>query len=155
MDNASSTPPSPPTGPMTRSRAKAIHGKVNSFLYMCDLDSTMDGMLPHANALCVLRHEPQHRQHGCIEDGHEGGQGSKEKKPETAGVSAAHRPDSPPQPESPPRANRTLRLPGFDPNAPKCDNTRHQNRRQAGDFHPTGVSAPTGLSGAHRPETPA
>ena len=66
MDNASSTPPSPPSGPMTRSRAKAIHDKI---LYMCDLDPTMNGMLPHANALCVLRHEPQHSQHGRIEEG--------------------------------------------------------------------------------------
>ena len=60
VDNASSTPPSPSSGPMTRSCAKAIHDKVNSFLYMCDLDSTMDGMLPHANALYILRYKPQH-----------------------------------------------------------------------------------------------
>ena len=58
MDNASSTPPS---GPMTRSRAKAIHDKVNSFLYMCDFDPIVDGMLPHANALCILRYEPLER----------------------------------------------------------------------------------------------
>ena len=151
MDNASSTPPSPPSGPMTRSRAKAIHDKVNSFLYMCDLDPTMNGMLPHANALCILRYEPQPRQHGCIEDG----QVSKKKQPDSARVSAAHRPEYPPPPESAPCASRTLRLPCFDPNAPECDNTRHQNRRLAGYFHPTRVSAPTGLSGAHRPETPA
>ena len=59
---------------MTRSRAKAIHDKVNSFLYMSDFDPTMDGMLPHANALCVLRHEPQHSQHGRSEEGREDGQ---------------------------------------------------------------------------------
>ena len=80
---------------MTRSRAKAIHGKVNSFLYMCDFDPTMNGMLPHANALCVLRHEPQHSQHGRIEEGREDGQVSKKKQPETAGDSAEHQPDSP------------------------------------------------------------
>ena len=140
---------------MTRSRAKAIHDKENSFLYMCDFDPTVNGMLPHANALCILRHEPQHRQHGRIEEGREDGQVSKKKQPEEIGVSAAHRPEYPPPPESPPCASRTLRLPCFDPNAPECDNTWYQNRRQAGDFRPTGVSAPTGLSGAHRPETPA
>ena len=140
---------------MTRSRTKAIHDKVNSFLYMCDFDPTMNGMLPHANALCILRYEPQHRQHGCIEDGREGGQGSKEKKPETTGVSAAHHPESPPPPESPPIARRSLRPPCFDPNMPECDSSQYQNRILTGDFHLTGVSAPTGLSGAHRPETPA
>ena len=79
MDNASSTPPSPPSGPMTRSRAKAIHDKVNSFLYMCDFDPTMDGILPHANALCILRYEPPPRLHGNMEDGREDGQGSTKK----------------------------------------------------------------------------
>ena len=73
-DNASSTPPSPPSGPMTRSRAKAIHDKVNSLLYMCDLDPTLDGTLPHANALCILRYDPQARLHGPMEDGQEDGQ---------------------------------------------------------------------------------
>ena len=87
---------------MTRSRAKAIHDKVNSFLYMCDLDSTMDGMLPHPNALCILSYESQDSQHGCIEDGHEDGQGSKTKKPEVAGVSAFTGLSTPRQPESPP-----------------------------------------------------
>ena len=72
MDNASSTPPSPPSGPMTRSRAKALHDKVNSFLYMCDIDPTEDSTLHgNANALCILRYEPLH---GSPDDGHEDGQ---------------------------------------------------------------------------------
>ena len=79
MDNASSTPPSPPSGPMTRSRAKALHDKVNSFLYMCDLDPTVDGTLPHANAPCILRFEPLHRLHGGMKDGREDGQASTKK----------------------------------------------------------------------------
>ena len=70
-DNAFSTPPNPPSGPMTRSRAKDLHDKVNSFLYMCDLDPTEDGMLPHTNALCILRYEPLH---GSPDDGCEDGQ---------------------------------------------------------------------------------
>ena len=65
-DDASSTPPS---GPMTRARAKAIHDKVNSFLSMHYLDPTLDGSLPHSNALCVLSYVPQDRLHGCMEDG--------------------------------------------------------------------------------------
>ena len=131
---------------MTRSRAKAIHDKVNSFLYMCDFDPTVNGMLPHANALCVLRHEPQHSPHGRIEEGREDGQVSKKKQPETAGDSAVRAPDSPPPPDTPPCASRTLRPPIIDPDAPECDSTRYQNRRLAGDFHPTGVSAPAGYS---------
>ena len=80
-DNASSTPPSSPSGPMTRSRAKAIHDKVNSLLYMCDLDPTLDGTLPHANALCILRYDPQAHLHGRMEAGHEDGreEGEEEK----------------------------------------------------------------------------
>ena len=52
------TPPSPPSGPMTRARAKALHDKVNSLLSMLDLDSTLDGMLLHSNTLCIIRYEP-------------------------------------------------------------------------------------------------
>ena len=152
MDNASSTPPSPPSAPMTRSRAKAIHDKVNSFLYMCDFDPTMNGMLPHANALCILRYEPQHSQHGCIEDGREDGQGSKKKKPEVAGVSTAHLPDSPPPPETPPAASRTLRPLSLDLDAPACDISRVPGSDISRRL--PGVSARAGQSGAHRPETP-
>ena len=64
---------------MTRSRAKALHDKVNSFLYICDLDPTVDGTLPHANALCILRFEPLHRLHGGMKDGREDGQASMKK----------------------------------------------------------------------------
>ncbi|KAK1681332.1 hypothetical protein QYE76_042180 [Lolium multiflorum] len=41
---------------MTRARAKAIHDKVNSLLTTLDLDSPLDGMLPHAETLCVIRY---------------------------------------------------------------------------------------------------
>ena len=145
MDNASSTPPSPPSGPMTRSRAKAIHDKVNSFLYMCDFDPTMNCMLPHANALCVLRHEPQHSPHGRIEEGREDGQVSKKKQPETARDSAVRAPDSPPPPETPPHTSRTLRPPSIDLDAPACDNSRVPDRRLPGDSPDT----------PPQPETPA
>ena len=52
------TPPSPPSGPMTRARAKALHDKVNSLLSTFDLGSTLDGMLLHSDMLCVIRYEP-------------------------------------------------------------------------------------------------
>ena len=78
--NASSTPPSPPSGPMTRSRAKALHDKVNSFLYMCDFDPTVDGTLPHANALCILTYEPLRHLHGSMDDGREDGQEDDQEK---------------------------------------------------------------------------
>ena len=52
------TPPSPPSGPMTRARTKAFHDKVNSLLSTFDLGSTLDGMLLHPDILCVIRYEP-------------------------------------------------------------------------------------------------
>ena len=52
------TPPSPPSGPMTRARTKALHDKVNSLLSTFDLGSTLDGMLLHSDMLCVIRYEP-------------------------------------------------------------------------------------------------
>ena len=52
------TPPSPPSGPMTRARAKALHDKVNSLLSTFDLGSTLHGMLLHSDMLCVIRYEP-------------------------------------------------------------------------------------------------
>ena len=51
------TPPSPPSGPMTRARVKALHDKVNSILATLDLDTPLDGMLPHAETLCVIRYK--------------------------------------------------------------------------------------------------
>ena len=52
------TAPSPPSGPMTRARVIALHDKVNSVLSSFDFDSTLDGMLLHADTLCILRYEP-------------------------------------------------------------------------------------------------
>ena len=46
-----------PTGPMTRSRAKAIQDKVNSLLSHHQFDPLMNGLLPQANVLCILRFE--------------------------------------------------------------------------------------------------
>ena len=46
---------------MTRSRAKAIQQEVNSLLSTLTLNSPLDGMLPHANMLCVIRYEPREK----------------------------------------------------------------------------------------------
>ena len=46
------------TGPMTRSRAKAMQDKVNSLLSLHQVDLSMDGLLPQADVLCVLRYKP-------------------------------------------------------------------------------------------------
>ena len=75
---------------MTRSRAKAIHDKVNSLLYICDLDPTLDGTLPHANALCILKYDPQALLHGREEAGQEDGreEGEEEETPGVAGTEA-------------------------------------------------------------------
>jgi hypothetical protein len=42
---------------MTRARVKALHDKVNSILATLDLDTPLDGMLPHADTLCVIRYK--------------------------------------------------------------------------------------------------
>ena len=42
---------------MTRARAKAIHDKVNSLLTTLDLGTPLDGLLPHADVLCVVRYK--------------------------------------------------------------------------------------------------
>ncbi|KAK1668945.1 hypothetical protein QYE76_057104 [Lolium multiflorum] len=42
---------------MTRARVKALHDKVNSILATLDLDTPLDGMLPHAETLCVIRYK--------------------------------------------------------------------------------------------------
>ena len=43
---------------MTGSRAKAIQYKVNSLLSLHEFDLSMNGSLPQADMLCVLRYEP-------------------------------------------------------------------------------------------------
>ncbi|KAK1648292.1 hypothetical protein QYE76_066097 [Lolium multiflorum] len=55
-NDTTSRPTSPPSGPMTRARAKALHDKVNSLLTTLDLGTPLDGMLPHADTLCVIRY---------------------------------------------------------------------------------------------------
>ena len=47
-----------PIVPMTRSRAKAIQDKVNSLLSLHQFNISMNGLLPQADMLCVLRYEP-------------------------------------------------------------------------------------------------
>jgi hypothetical protein len=60
-DTTSSKPTSPPSGPMTRARAKALHHEVNSLLSTCDFDTPLDGVLLDANTLCIIRYQPQER----------------------------------------------------------------------------------------------
>ena len=66
---------STPSGPMTRARVKAIHAKVNSLLSMCDLDTSLDGLLLHSDTLCVLSYggpdDPYEDLQGSDEDGQE------------------------------------------------------------------------------------
>src|SRR3954451_18385871 len=58
-DASASNPPSPPSGPMTRARAKALHDKVNSLLATFHFDTPLDGMLLTVDTLCVVRYIPQ------------------------------------------------------------------------------------------------
>ena len=50
-------PTSSPSGPMTRARVKALHDEVNSLLTTLDLGTPLDGLLPHADVLCVIRYK--------------------------------------------------------------------------------------------------
>ena len=50
---------------MTRARTKALHDKVNSLLCSYDLNTPLDGLLPHSDMLCVLSYDP----HGVPQDG--------------------------------------------------------------------------------------
>jgi hypothetical protein len=56
-------PTSPPSGPMTRARVKALHDEVNSLLTTLDLGTPLDGLLPHADVLCVIRYKAR-QDHG-------------------------------------------------------------------------------------------
>ena len=127
------TPPSPPSGPMTRARAKAIHDKVSSFLSMCDIDPTLDGTLPHANALCILRYAP----HGGRQvDTEEDGEGQREDR-ERAGRTG--------QPASQPELSRRT---GPQTGAPKLQPNARQNAFSARNRT---EPAPAGRTGP-RPE---
>ena len=61
-DEASSRPPTPPSGPMTRAHAKALHDKVNLLLTNCDFNTSWDGILLHSNVQCVIRYQSQEGQ---------------------------------------------------------------------------------------------
>ena len=63
------TPPSPPSGPMTCARAKALYEKVNSLLSTCDFGSTLDSILSHSDTLCILRYEPSSGQGAAVKIG--------------------------------------------------------------------------------------
>src|SRR3954467_8302774 len=56
-DAPPSTTPSPPSGPMTRARAKLLQAKVNSLLSSCDFGLPLYGLLLHATTLCTLSYE--------------------------------------------------------------------------------------------------
>ena len=56
-DVATPRPTSPPSGPMTRARVKALHDEVNTLLTTLDLGTPLDGLLPHADVLCVIRYK--------------------------------------------------------------------------------------------------
>ena len=47
---------------MTRARVKALHDEVNSLLTTLDLGTPLDGLLPHADVLCVIRYK-EHQEH--------------------------------------------------------------------------------------------
>src|SRR4051812_5116102 len=43
---------------MNRPRAKLLQAKVNSLLSSCDFTTSLDGLLLHAQTLCILSYEP-------------------------------------------------------------------------------------------------
>ena len=68
-----------PSGPMTRSRVKALHEKVTSLLSMCDLDLPLNGLLLHAGTLCILRIHPDDDPQWSREEVQDDGEGDQEK----------------------------------------------------------------------------
>jgi hypothetical protein len=58
LDTSSSRPPSPQRGTMSRAQAKSIHDKVNSLLYMLEIDPSVNSLLPHSSDVCAIRYEP-------------------------------------------------------------------------------------------------
>ena len=96
-DAPPSTTPSPPSGPMTRARAKLLQAKVNSLLSSCDFGLPLDGLLLHASTLCILRYEaaPPHQATKEAEPGEEAAGALH------TGVSGVDRSLRSPTPESP------------------------------------------------------
>ena len=88
----------PLSGPMTRARVKALHEKVNSLLYFCDFDDSMNGLLPQASVLCILRNEaseePLESMGEDAEVGQDSSQEEEEKKGEKNQVQRYYRRDS-------------------------------------------------------------
>ena len=115
-------PPSPPSGPMTRARAKALYDKVNSLLSTCDFGSTLDGILLHSDTLCILRYEPPQPTSN--------GQGATVKADQDwsfrAGGSAIHQPESLTPLESSPHADRSLRPSRLSLEAPRVTTLESQ-----------------------------
>ena len=65
------TYPTTPLGPMTRARAKAIEGKVDSILSKLPLSTYETLLLPQVETLCVIRYLEE--SHGtAIPDGQDG-----------------------------------------------------------------------------------
>ncbi|KAK1589609.1 hypothetical protein QYE76_018383 [Lolium multiflorum] len=87
-DTSSPRPTSPPSGPMTRARVKALHDKVNSLLSTYAFDTPLDGLLLHANTLCSIRYIGQDTSHGVQANGERAGNDEDE--------APAHRPELPP-----------------------------------------------------------
>lgn len=92
MVDATPRPTSPPRGPITRARAKEIHDKVNSLLALCDIDYPLDGLLPHADRLTIIRYKPQEEslddRYGLGQEGEETTAGQTSGQTGTAGRQA-------------------------------------------------------------------
>ena len=75
-DAAQHTPPptsTTPIGPITRSRAKTIHDKVNSLLSRYTFDISVNGSLPHGDTFCMLSYEPPRERQEVAKEDQEGG----------------------------------------------------------------------------------
>ena len=65
-----------PTGPMTRSRARALETEVTSLLSQFHSDAHEAWLLPHMDTLCILRYNGEAKEQGQEEeeDGQEDGE---------------------------------------------------------------------------------
>ncbi|KAK1628060.1 hypothetical protein QYE76_002375 [Lolium multiflorum] len=138
---------------MTRARVKALHDKVNSLLTSLDLDTPLDGMLPHAETLCVIRYV-EHQDHGeddtpWSREGEEqliekmytelDPKSPQERKEETMSGQSRIRSDRPPDRATRPRIRSTGRLTG--PPGPQPGHQPVPSGRHPGAPEPRPVTA--------------
>ncbi|XBJ23609.1 hypothetical protein VPH35_001709 [Triticum aestivum] len=82
-----------PTGPMTRSRARAFETEVTSLLSQFHFDAHEAWLLPHMDTLCILRYHGESKEQG--EEEEEDGREYRDEEEELLKVSKLRTTDEP------------------------------------------------------------